>query len=72
MIPSYLEHLQTCLRAIDVNYKLIESIVRNSVGFLQNSEVSEFVSCVEKPAKLGMLYLELVGGVESSTEGFFF
>ena len=43
MIPHYLKHLENCYHMIDVNYELIKHIVKNAVGFLQNSDVSDFV-----------------------------
>lgn len=49
MLPDYPGHIDECRAAVNVNYELIKTIVGNAAGFLQNSDVSDFVSdCVCK------------------------
>ena len=50
LLKDYPAHIEQCKEAVDANYEFIKAIVSNAIGFLNNSDVSDFVSW--KPSKI--------------------
>ena len=43
LLKDYPSHTEKCKEAIDTNYEFIKGVVSNAIGFLNNSDVSDFV-----------------------------